>query len=72
VSHLLSDAQKQERVEQAELLLRLLTGQQCRAWHDVVTLDESWFSLITQQEFIWLPETEKVPERERPTIQSTN
>jgi hypothetical protein len=35
-----------------------------------LTLDESWFYLTTYHEFIWLPETEKVLERERPMIQS--
>jgi histone-lysine N-methyltransferase SETMAR len=70
VPHSLSDAQKQERVEQTQLLLRKLTSEQRRGWHDIVTLDESWFYLTTQHESIWFPETEKVPERERPMIQS--
>jgi hypothetical protein len=71
VTHLLSDVQKQERIEQTQLLLRLLMAQQCRSWHNVVTLEESWFYLATQHKFIWLPETEKVPEMEGPMIQST-
>jgi hypothetical protein len=43
---------------------------QCdRAWYDIVTLDESWFWLKTDYEFVWLPQDEKVPEREQHTIQ---
>jgi hypothetical protein len=40
------------------------------AWHDVVTLDESWSYLSTDYEFDWLRRDEKVPKRERHTIQS--
>jgi histone-lysine N-methyltransferase SETMAR len=40
------------------------------ARHDIVTLGESWFYLRTDYEFVWLPRDEKVPERERHTIQS--
>jgi hypothetical protein len=43
-----------------------------RAWHDIITLDESWFYQSTDYEFVWLPQDEKVPERERHTIQSKN
>jgi hypothetical protein len=42
----------------------MLEVQRGRAWHDIVTLDESWFYLSTDCEFIWLPRDEKVPERE--------
>jgi hypothetical protein len=66
--HLLLDAQKQERAERGRLLLRQLTSQQRRAWHDIVTLDDSLSYLTISHELIWLPETEKVPERERPPI----
>jgi hypothetical protein len=38
--------------------------QRDRAWHDVIILDESWFYLITDYEFVWLPQDEKVSERE--------
>jgi histone-lysine N-methyltransferase SETMAR len=44
--------------------------QRVRCWHNVVTLDESWFYLSTDHEMIWLHSDEKVPERERHTIQS--
>jgi hypothetical protein len=45
-------------------------NQRDRAWYDIVTLDESWFSLSTGYESVWLARDEKVPERERRTIQS--
>jgi hypothetical protein len=48
----------------------LLTTQQERCWHDIVTLDESWFYLNTDHEFIWLQADEKVPESERDTVRS--
>jgi hypothetical protein len=42
-------------------LLRMLEVQRDRAWHDIVTLDESWFHLSTDYEFVWVPEHEKFP-----------
>jgi hypothetical protein len=38
--------------------------------HDIVTLDESWFYLSTDYEFVRLSRDKKVSERERHTIQS--
>jgi hypothetical protein len=70
VPHALLDAQKGERVNLFRQLLRTLEVQRGRAWHDIVTLDQSWFYLSTDHEFVWLPRDEKVPERERHTIQS--
>jgi hypothetical protein len=52
--------------------MRMLEVQRDRAWHDIVTLDESWFYLSTDYEFVWLPRDENVPEKERHTIQSKN
>jgi hypothetical protein len=48
----------------------MLEVQRDRAWHDVVTLDEFWFCLSADYEFVSPPRDEKVPERERHTIQS--
>jgi hypothetical protein len=42
----------------------MLEIQHDRVWHDIVTLDESWFYLNTDDELVWLPQGEKVPERE--------
>jgi hypothetical protein len=42
----------------------MLQAEHDRAWHDIVTLDESWFYLSTNHEFVSLPQGEKVPERE--------
>jgi hypothetical protein len=42
----------------------MLEVQRDRARHDIVTLNESWFYLSTDDEFVWLPRDEKVPERE--------
>jgi hypothetical protein len=59
--HALSDAQKGERVNLSQRLLRMLEVQRDRAWHDIVTLDESWFYLSTDYEFVWL----SLPSRQR-------
>jgi hypothetical protein len=48
----------------------MLEVQRDRARHNIVTLDESWFYLSTDYEFVWLRRNEKVPGRERHTIQS--
>jgi hypothetical protein len=72
VPHALSDAQKGERVNLSRRLLRMLEVHRDRAWHHIVTLDESWFYLNTDHEFVWPPRDEKVLERERHTIQSKN
>jgi hypothetical protein len=69
VPHLLSDAQKVRRVELSLSLLQILEVQEQRAWHDVVTLDESWFYCCTDHESKWLPLGEKVPERPHVTLQ---
>jgi hypothetical protein len=69
VPHALSDAQKGERVNLSRRLLRMLKVQRDRPWHDIVTLDESWFYLSTDYEFVWLPRDTKISERERHTIQ---
>jgi hypothetical protein len=61
VPHALSDAQKGGRVNLSQRLLRMLEVQRDRAWHDIVTLDESWFYLSTDYEFVWLPQNEKFP-----------
>jgi hypothetical protein len=48
----------------------MLKVQNDRAWHGIVTFDDSWFYLNMDYEFVWLPRDEKVPERERRTIRS--
>jgi hypothetical protein len=52
----LSDAQKGESVNLSRRLLqmRILEVHRDRAWHDIVTLDESWFHLSTDHGFVWL------------------
>ena len=70
VPHRLSDSQKTMRVTLSTELLRLLEQQERRAWHDMITLDESWFYFCTDHELIWLAPGETVPERGGHTIQS--
>jgi hypothetical protein len=57
-------------VESSQSFLRVLQGQHGRAWHDIVTLDESWFDSTPAHEWIWLPTDEKVPESDDQTVQS--
>jgi hypothetical protein len=61
VSHALSDAQKGQSVSLFRGLLRMLEVQRDRAWHGIVTLDESWFYLSTDYEFVWIPRDKKFP-----------
>jgi hypothetical protein len=70
--HALSDAQNDERVHLSRTPVRMLEVQRNRAWHDIVTLDKSWFYLSTDYEFVWPLRDEKVTEREQHTIQSKN
>jgi hypothetical protein len=51
VPRFLSDDQNAQRVEQSHLFLRVLEAQQSRAWHNIVTLVESWFYFIALNEF---------------------
>jgi histone-lysine N-methyltransferase SETMAR len=48
----------------------MLRQQANRAWHDIVTFDESWFYFTTDHERIWLPDGTEAPEREWITVQS--
>jgi hypothetical protein len=41
----------------------MLEIQEQRAWHDVVTSDESWFYYSTDYESIWLPLGEEFPRK---------
>jgi ABC-type dipeptide/oligopeptide/nickel transport system ATPase subunit len=47
IPHALSGDQRAQRVELSRELLRILQVHRDRAWHDIVTLDESWFYLST-------------------------
>jgi hypothetical protein len=70
IPHRPSDTQQSNRVELSRALLSLLTTQQGRYWHDIVTLDWSWFYLNTDHELIWFRADEKGPEREDHTVHS--
>jgi transposase len=49
----------------------MLQHQKDRAWHDIVTLDESRLDFTTDHEWLWLPEGTAAWERERITVQSS-
>jgi hypothetical protein len=72
VSHALLDAQKGERVNLSQRPLRTVEVQCDRAWHDIVTLDEFWFYLTTDYEFIELPRDEKFPKENGPQFNRKN
>jgi hypothetical protein len=55
VPHIGSNAQKRNRAHISGERLQLLRIQDAGAWHDIATLDESWFYLSTDHELIWLP-----------------
>jgi hypothetical protein len=60
------------RVKSSLSLRRIFEVQEQRAWHDVVTLDESWFYCATDYEPIGLPPGEQVSERPRVITQCKN
>jgi hypothetical protein len=70
VPHFLTEEQKQIRVQMATELLRVLSAQSTRQWHDIVTLDESWIYLFSEHDLMWTAPGEIVADRERHTIQS--
>jgi histone-lysine N-methyltransferase SETMAR len=70
VPHVLTAEQKELRVHMASELLRILAVQSTRQWHDIVTLDESWFYRNSDHDLMWLPPGDAVPDRERYTLQS--
>jgi hypothetical protein len=70
VPHFLTIEQKALRVQMAGELLGILSIQSRRQWHDIVTLDESWFYWCSDHDLMWLRPGETVPDRERYTIQS--
>jgi hypothetical protein len=51
-------------------LLRILSVQVAREWHDIVTLDESWIYLYCEHDLMWMAPGEMVPDRERQNVQS--
>jgi hypothetical protein len=51
-------------------LLKVLSGESIREWHDIVTLDESWIYLFSEHDLMWTAPEEIVVDRERHTVQS--
>jgi hypothetical protein len=70
IPHDFRPEQKLNRVSDSQAFLKILHAQQKRLWHDIVTLDESWFYHSTDHERIWLAPGETLPDRERHAIQS--
>jgi hypothetical protein len=50
--------------------LQVLSVQNTRQWHDIVTLDESWIYLFSEHNLMWRAPGEIVVDRERHAIQS--
>jgi hypothetical protein len=70
IPHLLNPEQKWIRVNMAGELLRVLSVQGARQWHDLLRLDESWFYLYSEQDLIEMALGEIVPNGERYIVQS--
>jgi hypothetical protein len=62
--------QKRVRVQMAIELLRVLSVQSTRQWHDIVTLDELWIYLFSEHDLMWTAPGKTVVDRERHTVQS--
>jgi hypothetical protein len=67
---LLNPEQKRIRVNIAGELLRVPSVQGARQWHDLITLNESWFHLRSEHDLMWTAPGEIIPDRERYTIES--
>jgi hypothetical protein len=59
VPHRLSLDQKTKRVALSRELLSTRDQEETRGWHNIITLDESWFYLCTDHELIWLAPGER-------------
>jgi hypothetical protein len=70
VPHALSDGESADQTNLSLQLFATLDVARDRAWHDIVTLDESWFYLSTDHAFIWLARDDTLPERRRYMVQS--
>jgi hypothetical protein len=70
VPYFLTVEQKQIRVQMAIELLQVLSVQNTRPWHDIVTLDESWIYLFSEHDLMWTAPGEIIVNGERHTVQS--
>jgi hypothetical protein len=66
----LTPEQKQIWVQMAIELLRVLSVQSMRQWYDIVTLDESWIYLFSENDLMWTTPGEIVLDRKWHTVQS--
>jgi hypothetical protein len=70
IPHFLTAEQKHTRVQMAIELLHVLSVQNTRQWHDIVTLGESWIYSFSKHNLMWTAPGEIVIDKERHTIQS--
>jgi hypothetical protein len=70
VLHFLAAKQKQILVQMAIELLQVLSVQNTRQWHDIITLDESWIHLFSEHDLMWAAPGEIIVDRQRHTVQS--
>jgi hypothetical protein len=61
--------QKQTRFNISRELLRIRSAWIARQWHDIVTLDQLWFSFRSHHDVIWMAPGQIGFEREGPAIQ---
>jgi hypothetical protein len=70
VPNVLTVEQKQIRVQMTIERLQVLSMQNTRQWHGIVTLDESWIYLFSDHDLMWTAPGEIVVDRELHTVQS--
>jgi hypothetical protein len=68
VPHILFDDQTATRVKCSRSVLTIVLAQETRAWHDIMTLDESWFYYTRAHDFISLAPDGKVSHRAPATV----
>ena len=61
IPHLLNSEQKQKRVEEAKALLLVLRSCKKMGWHNIITGDESWFTMYYGARGGWVENDENGP-----------
>jgi hypothetical protein len=70
IPHSLTDAQRQNWIDQSKELFRLLEFAQANDWESLMILDKSWFYLGTIHEIVLLQAGQQPPDRVKHMIET--
>jgi hypothetical protein len=68
VPHFLTVKQKKMRVQMANELSQVLSVQAAHHWHEIVTWDELWIYLFSEDDLMWTAREGIIADRERHTV----